>query len=256
MNELSPRERAVLAGLYLSKFDSRGLRRLGFDSFVEAFNVIGSALGVRPASVKNYRDEFDPLFPNRRQGWHGRPIREYCKAVFDAYGGLNLEKFTDLLERVIYVRHDLDVLMDAVERQEGDDCSFAKRLITGQAAEQYFRSVYREIDFFRNMELEDTTDLGCGFDFRLLTQDTFYGVEVKGMNEPTGSISLTSKEHSVASILGRRFFLFVVRNFRENPFHELYQDPLDGPLVFLRTEHKTVQINWTTRLGSGPRRRE
>jgi len=121
MKQLSLREKAILAGLYLSKFDSEGLRRLGFDNFIEAFNVIGSALGVRPASVKNYRDEFDPLFPNKRMGWHKRPVRDYCKAIYSAFGNLSLEKFTELLKQIIYKEHDLDVLIEEVERKEGED---------------------------------------------------------------------------------------------------------------------------------------
>ena len=52
------RDRLILVGLYFSKYDSLGLKGLGFESYVEAFNVIGYALG------KNYRDEFDPLSPN------------------------------------------------------------------------------------------------------------------------------------------------------------------------------------------------
>ena len=66
-HRIALREKLILVGLYLSKYDSLGLKRLGFSSFVEAFNVIGYALGSKPASIKNYRDEFDPLFPNRRQ---------------------------------------------------------------------------------------------------------------------------------------------------------------------------------------------
>jgi len=117
MKTLSAREKPILAGLYLSKFESAGLSCLGFDTSVEAFNVIGSALGVRPASIKNYRDEFDPIFPNKRKGWHKRPTRDYCKAVYDAFGSLNLEEFTNLLKRVIYREHDLGVLMEEVETQ-------------------------------------------------------------------------------------------------------------------------------------------
>lgn len=246
MKQLSLREKSILAGLYLSKFDSEGLRRLGFGSFTEAFNVIGSALGIRPASVKNYRDEFDPLFPNDRRGWHKRPIREYCKAIYSTFGSLNLKEFTSLLKRIIYKEHDIDVLMEEVETKQGEDRSFAKRLITGQAAEQYFKAKYREISLFQDFALEDTTRLGCGFDFRLISPNLFYGVEVKGLSEVRGSIALTSKEHAVASVLKDRFFLFVVKNFRENPFHEWYQDPLNGNLVFSRVEQKTIQISWTT----------
>src|ERR1700676_2760847 len=98
---IAAREKLILVALYLSKYDSLGLKRLGFDSFVEAFNVIGYALGSKPASIKNYRDEFDPLFPNRRQGWHKRSIREYCLRVFEQYKNLDLESFTALIESFV-----------------------------------------------------------------------------------------------------------------------------------------------------------
>jgi hypothetical protein len=249
MKKLSPREKPILAGLYLSKFDAMGLHQLGFRSFMEAFNAIGFALGVQPASVKNYRDEFDPLFLNDRKGWHKRPMRVYCKAIYDSFAGLGIDEFSTLLKQLIYKQHDLDILMEEVEKGEsGKKSSFAQRLITGQAAEQYFVSKYKEIDLFNEFEIEDTTKLGCGFDFKLTSQDVFYGVEVKGMNEAKGSIALTNKEHSVASIMGDRYFLFVVKNFKENPFHELYPNPLDGGLSFNRIEQKVIQISWAAKL--------
>ena len=58
---LSPRDKLVLSGLYLSKYDLAGVKQLGFESFQEAFNTIGFVLGAKPASIKNYRDEFDAL---------------------------------------------------------------------------------------------------------------------------------------------------------------------------------------------------
>lgn len=245
---LTRREKSVLVGLYLSKFDFEGLQRLGFSSFIEAYNVVGSALGVRPASLKNYRDEFDPLFPNKRKGWHKRAIRGYCAAVYKSFGSLNLNEFTALIKQAVYKDRDLDELEEEVDRTEGQDCSFAKRLMTGQAAEQYFRAVYRQISLFKDLDLEDTTKIGCGFDFKLFSSDVFYGVEVKGLSEQSGSIALTSKEHAVASIMTSRFFLFVVKNFKENPFHELYQDPLDGKLIFNKVEQKTIQVSWTAKI--------
>lgn len=246
--QLSLREKAILAGLYFAKFDNIGLRKLGFDTFVQAFNIIGAAVGVRPASVKNYRDEFDPLFPNGRRGWRLRPTRKYCKAVFDTFSGLGLNEFSNLLKAVVYKEHDLDLLVEDVDQKRGDNRSFAKRLLTGQAAEQYFRSNYNGIAAFQGFELEDTTQAGCGFDFRLYSPATFYGVEVKGLNEPNGTITLTDKEHAVASVLRGRFFLCVVKNFRESPFHELYRNPLDGNLAFERMERRAVQITWGVRV--------
>ena len=68
----SVRDRAILIGLFLSKFDKKGIEALGFSNFSEAFNTLGLSIGAKPASLKNYRDEFDPLFPNKRMGWHKR----------------------------------------------------------------------------------------------------------------------------------------------------------------------------------------
>ena len=98
---IATRERLILAGLYLSKYDSLALKKLGFKTFEEAFNVIGYALGSQPASIKNYRDEFDPLFPNRRKGWHKRSTRDYCLKVFEKYRSLDLESFTGLVKSLV-----------------------------------------------------------------------------------------------------------------------------------------------------------
>jgi len=172
MKKLTLREKSILAGLYLSKFDAEGLKFLGFDNFTEAFNVIGLALGVQPASVKNYRDEFDPLFPNERQGWHKREIRKYCKDIYDTFHTLNLANFSSLLKDIIYKDHDLDVLMEEIAKSEGEkESSFAKRLITGQAAEQYFKDNFLSVDIFKGYNLEDTTKVGCGFDFKLIAEE-------------------------------------------------------------------------------------
>jgi hypothetical protein len=54
----------------------------------------------------------------------------------------------------------------------------------------------------------------------------FLAAEVKGLKGRTGSLAFAPKEHQVAKALRKRFFLFVVKNFAESPFHEIYQDPL------------------------------
>lgn len=247
MQKLSLREKSILTGLFLSKFNEKGLKHLGFDNFTEAFNVIGLALEVKPASVKNYRDEFDPVFPNKRQGWHKREIRQYCKDIYDSFKDLNIKIFSNLLKEIIYENHELDVLMEEVAKKEDRESSFAKRLITGQAAEHYFKKNYAKIDVFKNYDLEDTTKVGCGFDFKLYTNGDkeFLGVEVKGLNNSSGNIALTNKEYSVAQLLRRRYFLFVVKNFREIPFHDHFQNPLNSKLKFNRVETTITQISWS-----------
>lgn len=82
MNTYSDREKGILSGLFLSKFDKEGLKNLGFSSFKEAFNIIGILLGISPNSIKNYRDEFAPKFSNSRQGWHMREMTNPSKLTF------------------------------------------------------------------------------------------------------------------------------------------------------------------------------
>ncbi|MHB8411187.1 MAG: protein NO VEIN domain-containing protein [Candidatus Acidiferrales bacterium] len=234
-----------MVGLYLSKYDLLGLKRLGFNSFAEAFNVIGYAMGSRPASIKNYRDEFDPLFPNRRKGWHKRQTRNYCLKLFDEYKSLDLESFTGLVKS--FVGYDENVWSELQSKEKrGVKSNFAQRLITGLAAEQYFESVHPSLAEFKGYVVQNTTRLGCGYDFRLETNlsKDFLAVEVKGLKNATGTLSLTPKEHEVATALRDRFFLFIVTNFRESPSHEIFRNPLYGKLRFRKTERVTVQVSW------------
>jgi len=245
---ITTREKQILAGLFLSKFDSVGLALLGFDSFIEAFNVIGFALGGKPASIKNYRDEFDPLFPNPRSGWHKRSTRHYCIKVLEEYEDLDLQTFCALIKS--FVGHDDRASNEVQEDGNENDSAFARRLITGLAAEHYFEAVQPGISEFSNYEMENTTRLGCGYDFRLRskTDNDFLAVEVKGLKDKSGGISLTPKEYQIAATLTDNFYLFVVKNFRESPFHEIYRNPLDGPLAFERRKRIIVQISWQASL--------
>ena len=243
---IATREKLVLVGLYLSKYDSVGLKRLGLETFTEAFNVIGYAMGSRPASIKNYRDEFDPIFPNRRKGWHKRQIRDYCLKVLEEYKDLDLESFTGLVKSLFGYDENFWSEVQAKDDREEGESYFANRLITGLAAEQYFESVHPILPEFKGYAAENTTRLGCGYDFRLWSSgnENFLAVEVKGLKELTGSVSLTPKEYEKARALRERFFLFVVKNFQESPSHEIFQDPLSGRLRFKKNERVMAHVSW------------
>ncbi len=231
----------MLCGLYLSKYDLRGLKELGFEGFTEAYNVLGLSLGAKRASIKNYRDEFDPLFPNPRRGWHKRLIRESRLRIFEEYDPLDFASFTRLVKSFV----GLDLI---VPDGEPGNSSFARRLITGLAAEQYFESVHHSLPEFESYIAENTTRLGCGYDFRLsnvANEKEFVVVEVKGLREPSGTLSLTAKEHNAAVVLSQNFYLFVVKNFRKKPSHEIFRNPLSGSLNFKRTERRVIQVSWT-----------
>lgn len=247
---IATREKLILTGIYLSKYGSTGLKRLGFRTFAEAYNVVGYALGSRPSSIKNYRDEFDPIFPNARKGWHKRGVRAYCKKVLDDYQGLDFDSFSGLIKSFAGYSENAWSAIESKEGKEERGSGFAKRLITGLAAERYFESVHATLPEFRGCAIENTTQLGCGYDFKLSrnASKNFLAVEVKGLREQTGSISLTPMEYDVATELQDRFFLFVVKNFQKSPYHEIFPNPLAGDLRFTKTERVLIQVSWLTRV--------
>jgi len=241
----SDRDKAILAGLYLSKFNEHALSELGFTGFGQAFNTIGYAIGAKPASIKNYRDEFDPYFPNQRKGWHKRTLRDYCKKLFDNFANLGFMDFTDLIKGFLIDNYEIEKLTGELEKEDKSE-SVARRLMTGKSAEEYFRINYTTVNQFKHYALTDTTNMACGFDFKLSNEANLYCVEVKGLSLRTGSIAMTEKEFFVANKLKGKYCLFIVMNFAEKPSHRLFFDPLNSELIFKRTKRVTTQINYMT----------
>ncbi len=243
---LTVRDKTIVCGLFLSKFDAKGLTALGFHTFKEAFNVLGLAINAKPASIKNYRDEMDPLFPNSRLGWHKRKIREHCQKIYETYHSCDLEEMASLMANITGC--DLTPGIDGADVDETE--SFAKRLATGRAAENFFLENYRSEPEFASLDAVDVTQTGCGFDFRLQHDliTSFNAVEVKGIRLDRGSIILTNKEHLVAGSLGESYYLYVVKNFDDVPYAVNYCDPLRAGLKFIRTERKVIQIAWSAKL--------
>jgi hypothetical protein len=238
----SSRDKQILIGLFLSKFDKKGLETLGFSGFMEAYNTLGLAIGAKPLSIRNYRDEFDPYFSNPRIGWQ-RPMKEYCKTFFNCYSSLNFDDFSDLIKTFLIPNYEIEKIVEKINEKDKSE-SIAKRLITGKSAEEYFKINYMTIDQFKGYELKDTTNLACGFDFKLSYKTNFYCIEVKGVNLNMGSVIMTEKEFSIANELRRQYCLFVVMNFVEKPYHQLFFDPINSRLDFKKIERNIIQTNY------------
>lgn len=244
--KISKRDRAVLIGLFLSKFDKKALECFGFSGFQQAYNVMGLSIGFNPNSINNYRDEFDPYFPNERKGWRNRTLRDYCRVYMDATADLSFDEFYNIIK--YFLEGNIVDEQDIVTERKKKTREFtANRLITGKAAEEYFAMNYTSIDVFRNYNIMNTTQLGCGFDFKLSLHDKHFYVEVKGLNEKTGSILMTEKEHNVADDLRDLYCLFIVSNFREKPEHRFFFNPLYSPLLdFKRQEQFITRVSYST----------
>jgi hypothetical protein len=245
VNSLNKTDKATLAGLYIAKFDKQALMALGFTGMWQSFNVIGYSLGASPASIKNYRDEFDRLFPNNpRKGWQ-RPLKKRSEGIFKNFHSLDFVSFTDLIKSFLVSDYEAEKAVASIIKPDSGE-SFANRLITGKAAEEYFKSNYRSVHDFIDFELIDTTNLGCGFDFKLQNASLFFCVEVKGLSHNTGNILLTEKEYSCASEFRKNYCLFIVKNFVDKPNHQFFFDPLNSQLNFRQHKNTITVINYST----------
>jgi hypothetical protein len=239
------RDKSIITGLYLSKYNQEGLNELGFKSFQQAFNVLAFSLGSKPASLKNYRDEFDSLLPNDRKGWHKREIREYCKNFFDEYENVDFLTFTNLIKSFFIENFEIERFIEKIEKKDYSE-SIAKRLLTGKAAEEYFKSEYNKIDIFSSYKIIDATQMACGFDYKLTLDPNFFCIEVKGLNDITGTIQMTEKEFSIAKKMKTNYCLFIVKNFKEKPIHEFVFDPLNSRLNFKEIKREIIQTTYNT----------
>jgi hypothetical protein len=181
-------------------------------------------------------------------GWHKREIRKYCKKVLDEYQYLDIQSFTGLIKSFFGYDENTLSAVQTKSVQEERRSGFANRLITGLAAERYFESVHSSLPEFEGCVVENTTQLGCGYDFKLSREGDkgFLVAEVKGMREKAGNVLLTPLEYQTKK--QDRFYLFVVKNFQKTPYHELFLNPMAGMLQFTRTERVLIQVSWSTRV--------
>jgi len=185
------------------------------------------------------------LFPdNPRKGWQ-RPLKTRSEKIYNDFHLLDFSSFTDLIKSFLIPHYEEEKAIADIIKPDRTE-SVAKRLITGKAAEEYFKVTYPSILEFKDYELKDTTNLACGFDFKLSHSKNYYCIEVKGLNANSGGIILTEKEYFVANELQKQYCLFIVKNFVEKPEHQFFFDPLNCGLSFHKTERVVTQINYST----------
>ncbi len=249
LTQLNNTDKAMLMGLFIAKFDKRALNSFGFTSKQEAYNVFGYAVKASPNSIKLYKQEYDPYYPNGNRGFAKRKTKTHCLDIMKRFDDLSFEEFQCIVNMFVLDKYvDLrDIRID--KRQSKERKFIANRLLTGKAAEEYFVMNYQNITPFKNYLLTDTTNMGSGFDYKLsLNADNYY-VEVKGINERQGSILMTDKEHRMAEILLERYCLFVVCNFKKSPIHQMFFNPLyDERLLFTKQERHVTQISYTSNI--------
>lgn len=220
----------------IAKYDRKGLENLGYKNFSKAFEDIANKLNSNRNTINNRRDDFDPLF-EYRAGWHQRELSPRKLAIVDNFNHLSEIAFTEIVRDILSIK-DYKIL-DFL-KEESEDYTYSIRGITGKKAEEIFSTWFSNM--YPNMNLVDTRDAGCGYDF--FVEETEEAYEIKGLSGDYGGILLTDKEWSIANKLGSKYHLVLIKNcFSE---HELiiYTNPAT---IFSPTKNitTTININWS-----------
>ena len=133
---------ALIVAYYLSKFDKTAYQNLGFGTSKKTHEEIGKVLDVNPNSVKNMRDEFDPIHENPRAGWYQRPLRPSRKKVLESFQHLDEEELRDVVLSILN-NNDLNSNQDfagivsnisKIESNKNSSSTYAVRGPTGRKA--------------------------------------------------------------------------------------------------------------------------
>ncbi|MBC8550604.1 MAG: DUF3883 domain-containing protein [Candidatus Brocadiales bacterium] len=242
---------ALIVAYYLSKFDKVAYEELGFNSLTTTHVEIGRLLGVNPNSVKNMRDEFDPLHENPRAGWYQRQLRPSRAKVVEAFQDLSRLEMRDIVLEIITNpdfknSDDFDDIVAPIINRGGNKKGkslFISRGPTGRKAEEYFQKYHKKYGVPKPGILKDTRDDGCGYDFSIGEEAEAVQVEVKGLDGESGGISFTSKEWDIARKNRDSYYLVIVRNVSTKPEVQIIRDPYKV-LSPKKSIFITTQIRW------------
>ena len=226
--------RALIVAYYLSRFDREGYARLGYGAITETHEQIGRVLGVPANTVKNMRDEFDPVHENPRVGWHQRERLSPSRlAVLRRFGQLDepalREIVLGLLGRGPATGDELEPLflglVESPDRALGTPHLIPTRQRTGRLAEEAYEDYHGRTGLPVPGRLQDMRDQECGYDYLIEAEGTTCMVEVKGITDPAGGVLFTEREWTMARGLRERYVLAIVFSPERNPKVHLIRDP-------------------------------
>lgn len=240
---------ALIIAYYLSKFDQEAYSNLGYSSMNQAHVDIGRKLGVNPNSVRNMRDEFDSIHNNPRAGFSQRELRPSRLKVVNTFQDLSELGLRKIIVSILENKSLIDtetfeVIITQIKNTETDRKSFYLRGQTGRKAEELYMNHYREFGLPHSGKLIDTRDLGCGYDFEILTSTGNCFVEIKGMDKSSSGILFTDKEWYMANKHGDKYYLVLVTFVSGKPEFSIIKNPA-ARLNPRKNLFTTVQINWS-----------
>lgn len=217
---------ALIVGYAMSRLDRAYLSARGVKSWNAAFADAAHLLKVAPASIKNLRDEFDPIHGNSRRGWHGRPMYASRQQVAGELCGVSDAALIEMIDRILAQDPDaMQAVVKPLSQPSERIHNVAERLRTGRLAEEHFLAHSDSIANITPTSILDHRNLARGYDFGVLRRDSI-AIEVKGMKQRRGGIVFTDREWSEARTRRGDYWLIVVGNIDEGPISRLITDPV------------------------------
>ena len=113
---------------YLSRFNKVAYEKLGYGNMSNTHNKIGELLSVPPNTIRNWRDEFDPLF-GHRAGWYQRPMTQSRLRVVKALEERGVS--SDVLKSIGIGSQEATVAVTASDAERLKDRKVVVRAISG-----------------------------------------------------------------------------------------------------------------------------
>jgi hypothetical protein len=216
---------AIVLGYAMSRLDGVYLRYRKVGTWKNAFEEAARALAIRSSSIKNLRDEFDPVHGNQRRGWYQRPLRPNRQRVLDDLKDVSDDALMALVDRII--ARDEDATAEAVDSMAvvpRTAHNVAERLLTGRRAEEYFLTHSQSLVGIEADDLVDRRQSACGYDFGV-TRLPDVGIEIKGLKNATGEVLFTDREWCEASFRLENYWLVVIGNLDSKPWGKVLRNP-------------------------------
>jgi hypothetical protein len=234
---------AIIVGYAMSRLDTAYLQAREHKSWKAAFADAGKRLNVAPGSLKNLRDEFDPVHGNSRRGWVDRPMRPNRQRVMGELCDVSDAALLEMIDRIL--AHDPDAVQEVVaplSKPAERMYNVAERLRTGRLAEEFFLANSQAIVNVPPTLLLDRRALVRGYDFGVHARDRI-AIEVKGMKQRRGGIAFTDREWTEAKERRADFWLVVVGNLETAPIAKFIPDPTAALNAECRYQ-TTIAASW------------
>jgi hypothetical protein len=238
---------SLIVAYAMSRLDRRFLETLALPSWSAAFKAIGYQIDTKPASLKNLRDEFDPVHENTRRGWINRPMRPNRQRVIAEFSELSDDGVMEIVRRIlsrdpVVTNEVVEPLVVSRSRLE----NVAERLRTGRLAEEFFLRESKNICGIGKEDIVDRRNDAQGFDFAVLSRSSLT-IEVKGLSVAAGDILFTDLEWNVARQNREEYWLVIVGCLPDEPLAKLLVDPF-ARLRVRSVIERCTRVSWRSRV--------